>query len=418
MGSYTGISTKRMKDNSIAIMARITYDGITYPIKNLTKLYGIETEKKGSEKVRELKVLLAQGIDPFVTSDGTLNSLFYEYLELNKKNKVWAESTIKNRKYFYEKHIKYSIGKKKIEKIKYEEVKKIINKFQVHQTDMKNQIIDTLRPIFKEQMKKGILLTNIMDNDSIPKYARSKKRLDLDKRTHHSHTDIVRRLYKAIGEYDLHIKTNVQQHRMFLYMILLTAHRYNEVNLLEKKHCDLKRRLIIAPKEITKTNADYHYPIPDEVYDYIKNHEGGRLFNVPRGGQSGRIFHRILVGANIETINNYSISMHDTRRLMTSIMVSKLGIDSRLADYCLEHKEQQTIKHYLEFTYKDKVEAYKKYWNYVRDEVIDTIEEVHTTEPTQTGQSNFDKLKELVDMLKGGFITQEQYAYERDRLYS
>ncbi len=91
---------------------------------------------------------------------------------------------------------------------------------------------------------------------------------------------------------------------MFLYMILLTAYRYNEVNLLEKKYCDLGRRLIISLKEITRTDRDYHSPIPNEVFDYIKNHEGGRLFNVPKDGQSGRVLHRILVKAKIETVND------------------------------------------------------------------------------------------------------------------
>lgn len=417
MGYYKGIYKKKFKDGSICIMARFNHDSITYPVKNLTKLYGIKTEKRGFEKLGEIRNLLSQGIDPFISSDGTLNDLFYTKVEINEKNKVWAPSTIKSRLYFYNKHIKTSLGKMKIEKIKYEDIMKIIDKFTINQPDMKNQIIDALRPIFKEQMKKGVLLKNVMDD--IPKYYRSKKKIDISERTHHSHTDIVRRLYKAIEEYDQAHIENIEQHKMFLYMLLLTAHRFGELNSLEKKHCDLNRKLIIAPKEITKTNRDYHYPIPDEVYEYIKNHEGGKLFNVPRGGTAGRIFHRILVKAKIETINDYSLSMHDTRRLMTSIMVSKLNIDSRLADYCLEHKEQKTIKHYLEFTYEDKVRAYKKYWNYVRGktESEDIIEE-KVINSSNEQSSNLEKLKELISMLENNYITQEQFESERDKLFN
>lgn len=417
MGFYKGITKKKMKDGSFAIMARFKHQGITYPVKNLTKLYGVKTEKGGFEKLAEIRNLLSQNIDPFVNSDGTLNDLFYKKVELNERNQVWASSTIKNRLYFYNKHIKDSIGKMKIEKIKYEDVMKIIDKFTLNQPEMKNQIIDILRPIFKEETRKGILLKNIMND--VPKYFRTKKRIDISQRTHISHTDIVQKLYKAIAEYDQANKENIEQHKMFLYMILLTAHRYNEVNLLEKKHCDLKRKIIIAPKEITKTNCDYHYPIPDEVYEYIKNHEGGRLFNVPRGGTAGRIFHRILIKAKIETINDYSLSMHDTRRLMTSIMVSKLNIDSRLADYCLEHKEQNTIKHYLEFIYEDKVEAYEKYWHYIR---TGEIKAKSTTEANKQIDSNdkldyFQKLEKLVNMYEKNLITKEEFEIAKSKLF-
>jgi hypothetical protein len=415
MGFYKGISKKTMADGSICIMARIKHDGTNYPIKNMTNLYGIRTEKKAFEKMGEIKALLSKGIDPFISSDGTLNDLFYKKVETNRKNGTWKESTIKSRLYFYDKHIKYNLGKKKIEKIKYEEVMKIIDKFHVNQSDMKNQIIDTLRPIFKEGMKNGIILKNIMDE--IPKYNRSKKRIDIKKRTHHSHTDIVRRLYKAIGEYDQAHKENIEQHKMFLYMILLTAHRYNEVNLLEKEHCDLDRRLIIAPASITKTDRDYHYPIPDEVFDYIKNHKGGRLWNIPRGGQSGRIFHRILVKAKIETINDYSLSMHDTRRLMASIVVNILKLDSRLAEYMLEHSEQKTIKHYLEFDDDDKIRAYKKYWSYIREEDYEEDEIVSVNKENNIQESSFEKLEKLIEMLEKGYITKEQFETERDRLY-
>ena len=160
-------------------MARFNHDGVAYPVKNLTKLYGVKTEKKGFEKLGEIRNLLSKSIDPFISSDGTLNDLFYTKVEINEKNKVWALSTIKSRLYFYNKHIKTSLGKMKIEKIKHEDIIKIIDKFTINQPDMKNQIIDALRPIFKEQMKKGVLLKNVMDN--IPKYYRSKKELIFQK---------------------------------------------------------------------------------------------------------------------------------------------------------------------------------------------------------------------------------------------
>ncbi|RXJ98790.1 hypothetical protein CRU98_08475 [Arcobacter sp. CECT 8986] len=417
MGKYKGISTKKMKDGSIAVMARFKHNGITYPIKNLTKLHGCKTEKEGFEKLNEIKLLLSQDKDPFSTSNGTLNNLFETMIELNEKNGVWAESTIKNQKYFYYKHISSVIGKMKIEKIKYENIMSILNTFKHHQTSAKNQVINVLRPIFKEEYKKGTILKNVMLD--IDKIKGTVQKEDLTKRTNHNYTEIVRGLYNAIPLYDQAHKDNIKQHQMFLYMLLLTTHRYGELNQLEKKHCDIKNKKIVAPKTITKSKRDYHYPIPDECLDFIKNAPEGKLFNVPRGGTAGRVFHRLLMKAKIETIDSHSMSMHDTRKLMLSIMVSKLGIDSRLADYCLEHKQQGTIKHYLEFTYEDKVGAYKKYWSYVRNEIIpeNEVETLVEIKNKDNNSSNLEKIKELVDLLKNGYITKEQFEIERDKLY-
>jgi integrase len=398
MKKYPGIETKIMKNGNKAIMVRFKHHGVIYPVKNFTKLFGCKKERQAFEKLNEIKNLLTKNIDPFAKSSINLNDLFDNHKKINIKNKIWiSDDTIKSKTYYYNKYIRDTIGKKKIEKITYEDIMNILNKFEHTQTSGKNRIITLLRPLFKEEQKKGYIINNVMDK--VDKYQDKVKKEDLSKRTNHSYTDIVRNLYNAIPEYDQALENNIEQHQMFLYMVLLTAHRYNEINLLERKHCDLKNKKIIAPASITKTKVDYHFPIPDEVVSYIYSIKEGRLFNIPRGGTSSRIFHRLLRKANIETIGDHSISMHDTRKLMISIMVSKLGIDSKLADYCLEHKEQGTIKHYLEFTYEDKVAAYEKYWNYVRNEIIVND-------------------KPIIDsMFEKGYLTKKQFEIEKDKLY-
>jgi hypothetical protein len=410
MAKYAGISKKKMKDGSIAIMARFKHDGVTYPIKNFTKLYGIKTEKEGFLKLNEVKNLLSEGKNPFSSSLGSMDALFNKKIEINKKNNVWAEYTIKNYQYIYFKHISPKIGKKKIQKVKYEDILNILNSFKHEQSNSKNKIIDVLRPLFKEEYNKGNLLENLMNK--IDKYDHRAKREDLSKRTDFKHSEIVRKLYEAIPLYNQAHHSNIEQHRIFLYMILLTAHRYGELNKLEKKHCNIDKKKIIAPASITKTKEDYHYPIPDEVLEYIKNHKGGRLFNIPRGGQSGRIFHRLLIKAGITTIDNHSISMHDTRKLMMSIMISKLGIDSRLADYCLEHKQQGTIKHYLEFTYEDKVDAYNKYWNFIRTGKVEATKNINKNAEAlnENSQDKLDKIERISELYTKGLITEEEFT--------
>lgn len=416
--AYAGITTKKMKNGSNSIMVRFKHNGVTYPVKNFTKLFGCTTESEANKQLYKVKVLLSEGKDPFATSFSSLNHLWDEKLKLNEKNNIWAKTTIKGNKYFYDRYISQSIGKYKVEKIKYEHIQTILNQFKKEQTSAKNKIIHLLKPIFEEEKKKGIIDKNIFDD--IKPVKEIIQREELSNRTNLNYTTIARKLYTAISEYDQSHSSNIEQHRMFLYMLLLTAHRYGELNQLEKKHCKIEERKIVAPASITKTKVDYHFPIPDECMEFIKNAPEGRLFNIPRGGTSGRVFHRLLVKANIETIDEHSISMHDTRRLLLTIMVGDLNIDSRLADFCLEHKTQGTIKHYLQFEYKDKVRAYNKYWNHIRNISSEEILE----EPVFDNQnldnssnSNFAKLKELITMFENGYITKEQFEVERDRLY-
>ena len=418
MGLYRGITKKKMNDGSVAIMARFKHDSITYPVKNFTNLFGCKTEKEANLKLGEVKVLLSRGIDPFASSLDSLNAIFYEKLELNLKNHKWADSTVKTNKYFFDKHISPIIGKKKIEKIRYEEVMKIINSFKKEQSSSINTVIGILRPIFEEELKKGHILKNIMLD--VKKAPVSIQRAELTKRTEVKTANIARKLYSAIPLYSQAKKSSIEQHQMFLYMLLLTAHRYGELNNLEKKHCNLETRKIIAPAKITKTNEDYHFPIPDECYEFIKNAPDGKLFNVPRGGTASRIFHRLLVKAEIETINNHSISMHDTRRLMLSIMIKDLKIDSRMADYCLEHKPQGTIKHYLNLDYDTKVECYNKYWDFLRSGKIPNEkllnENEFKTEIKEKTVDKFEKLEKLVEMYEKKYITQEQFENQRNKL--
>jgi hypothetical protein len=47
-------------------------------------------------------------------------------------------------------------------------------------------------------------------------------------------------------------------------------------------------------------------------------------------------------------------------------MIKNCKIDSMLADYCLDHKQNGVIDHYLNFDYSSKVEAYNKYWTLIR----------------------------------------------------
>jgi len=420
MGQYKGIFSKKLTSGTTHIYARFNYDGIAYPNKNFTKLYGCETEYSAKLKLDEIKILIGKGKNPFAKTYSTLKEIFEDRKEQQVKNGYWVYSTARSYAYFFKNHINKEIGYKKIEKITYEDIMKIIDKFRKDQTGSKNTIIDILKPIFKEEFKKGNIQENIMLK--IDKYTVKVQKENLQNRTSMKNIEIMRSLYNAISNLHGSKPMNLEKHKMFLYMLILTAHRFGELTQLERKNCLLNENKIIAPKEITKTREEYHYPIPDECIEFVKTAPNGKLWYVPRGGTAIRLFNRLLNRAKIKTYENHTITMHDTRKIMISIMINDLGIDSRLADYCLDHKPQGTIKHYLEFTYDDKVKAYKKYWNYIKNDTInidknntETID--NSSSKSNTTTSNIDKLDKLIEMLKNDYITKEQFNFERDKLY-
>ena len=133
MEKFQGITEKILKDGSKNIMVRFKYQSKTYPIKNFTKLFGCKTKTQTLNKLNEIKVLISQGKDPFISSFDDLNYLFYKKLEEYREKEKWSYHSCRNNLYFYNKHIKNQIGYKKISKITYEDIMKIINTFNKNQ---------------------------------------------------------------------------------------------------------------------------------------------------------------------------------------------------------------------------------------------------------------------------------------------
>lgn len=363
MGKHQGITTKILKDGSKNIMVRFKHLSKTYPVKNFTKLFGCQTETKAFEILQKVKIAISEGKDPFVTTFDDLNSLFDKKLEEYKAKGKWSYHTCRNNYYFYNKHIRNKIGHKKIEKIKYEDINNILDTFEKNQDSSKNYVISLLNPIFKEELKKGKIHSNEIDKiDKVKTPVR--ERIEL--RSSMKEIDIIKELYNNIENYNFRTNVDINQIKTFFYLTIMTAHRWGEILQLKKEDCYLDEMKIISPKEITKTKKeDYHFPIPFECVEYIKNCESGNLFTIKRGTIYG-LFQNLISITNISIYRNKKISLHDVRKLMLSVMIRDLHIDSRLADYCLDHKQMGVIKHYLEFNYNDKLNSYNKYWNLLR----------------------------------------------------
>jgi integrase len=364
MKKYPGIESIVLKNGTTAIYVTFKYQSKRYPTKNFTKLFGCRTEKQAYEKLQEVKVLISKGQNPFITTYTTLNDIWDARVATKSTNGEWRYTTVKNYGIFYERYIRKTIGVMKLEKIKYGDLKRIQDVDMAHTAkSTRNTLKLMIRPVFVEEIKKG----NIVDNpfDFLDSYEMP-VRQELSKRTNEKNLDIARKLYSAIEKYPVLAHYQKDEIKVFLYLTIMTARRYGEAMKLRKEHCHLSERKIIAPASITKTKEDYHYPIPDECMDYIDKIEEGLLFPTLKRGSVYQIFQRLLTIADVQVYSGKHISLHDTRRLMLTIMIKELKIDSVLADTCLNHKQKDTIKHYINFEYVDIEEAYKKYWDLIR----------------------------------------------------
>ncbi len=410
-----GISEKTMVDGSTSIMVRFKYRGRTYSVKNFTKIFKCNTRESAAVKLREVKKLIDAGKDPFGKFYENFEDLFMEKAKINLKNGTWKETTYNSRMYYYKNHIKKPLGNKSIENITYNDVDKILKKFGSSQGALKNQLFDLLKPVFREEFNKGHLEFNLMDRFLRKRYPVQKE--ELAKRSHTKHVDMVRQLYQAIALFDSCLTKYIEQYRTFFYLILMTAHRSGELCDLTKEHCNIEKKIITATPEITKTDETYIYPLPEECIEYIKNHEGGKLFNFNKATSAGRAFKKLVELADIEVVINQNISLHDTRKLMMSVMINNLGIDSRIADFCLEHKQTGVIKHYIEMDYELKENAFFRYWDCLRGTMSKEVEEKKEIANTNVASdSNIDKIKDLIQMLKEGYLTKEEFEIEKKKL--
>jgi len=364
---YPGIKTKTLKDGSKNVYVLFKYLGKRYPEKNFTKIFGCNTEKQAYTKLQEVKLEISKGKDPFTTTRDTLNDLYDERKITNLNKGAWKPRTVESYDYFYDRYIRNTIGHKKISKITYEDLRNLYDKEMAHiENSTKNQFKRIIRPIFIEEIKKGNLYDNVVDKLETYKMP---VRESLELRTDENYIDIVRKLYQAVPKYEALSYKQREEWKNYLMLMVMTAHRHGELRLLTIDDCYIDKKMIIAPKTITKTKEDYRFPLPDEIIPYLKKIKNGLIFPTIKKGSVDMVFQRLLKLADISTFNGKRISPHDLRRLMLTIMIRDLKIDSLLADTCLNHKQKDTVKHYISFQYEDIENAYSKYWNYIRNNI-------------------------------------------------
>lgn len=365
MKKFQGISKKTMSNGEVHIFVRFKHLGKIYPVKNFTKLFGCKTETKAKDKLAEIKILISQGKNPFSNNKTvSLNDLFYERYNQMVKNKKWKErTTAKQYKEYYEKIIKNEIGHLKISKINYSHLDKIIKKLSHTQGMYRKRLKFLLNPIFEEQIKLGEIEKNPCSD--LPKESIKKREKISNRVENEDFLFILKELYSTINVYNFYEHAKREEFRNFFMLMLLTTHRYGELTQLTINHLNIEKKYFITNEDITKSNEVYRFPIPDECIEYLSNIKTEKLFpNIKYGAIYG-IFGRIVRDSNIQLFNGKTLTPHDIRRLFLNIMIRQ-GFDSRLVDFCLEHKQNDVIDHYLDLSYKSKVKVFKEYWSLIR----------------------------------------------------
>ena len=361
--AISGVSVKKLKNGEEAIMVRFKYLGKTYPVKNFTKLFGCKTPIQARDKLNEVKLEISKGNDPFNAKTKDLNYYFDEMYKNNVHNKLWREdTTARSYKNYFNKYIRTQLGWKKLSKITYADLDNILKQLSHTKGTQHNVLKKILNPIFKEALRRSEVDSNPAE---LLKRIKEDKKERVTKRTMESSLEIAKKLYKAISLYKPK-QTLKSELNAYLYLLLMSAHRYGELLKLTTNDIYLEKDLIISPPHITKTSEEYHFPIPAECKPYFETVKSGLLFPNLRYTSVADYFKKLVNLTDIDFFKNKTLTPHDTRSLLISVMMRDCMIDSRLADYCLEHNPEGVIAHYLDFHYDDKKRAFEAYWDKLR----------------------------------------------------
>lgn len=371
VNKYIGVYKKEI-NGIMCYFARFKFKNKLYPYINLTNKYGIRKPKEAFEKIQILKNELRNGKNPFekekISTEPSLNYLWNDFLE--NKTKDLSISTINGYVRFYDKWLKKPLGNKKISEITENDLISILNKTdpktnkglkngsEIYRSNLKK----ILYPFFIKAKEKDYIQKNILDNSDF-RFKRRIKKIKISERTNVRHLEIAKQLYKVIDKYEPQYFRQKTELNVFMYLFLMTGHRYGELIQLTKDNLILEEKKIKALPKITKTKIITYYPIPDECIDFFNTIEDGKLFKNIKYGAIYGIFQRWKKKANLD----FKITAHEVRNLLLNSMIT-LGIDSAIANKaCLDHGLDEVLEAYLDIDYKEKLNAYNKYWNALRN---------------------------------------------------
>lgn len=227
------------------------------------------------------------------------------------------------------------------------------------------------------------------------------------------------------------------------YLGVITAGRASSVLTIKKKDIDFKNETITLINH-KANNSKYKIPInkdaiewfkkklkfyedddyllqPNSEYTRKKVGENNPLTFIPR--EVFNIMNRLFnegINRKVNLERDNMVNFHTIRRSVATNLALG-GVSIYKIKKLLDHKSIDITEHYLNLSHLDykedltvfQNELFKGFKNLVDEDVKE-----NTTQANNENDSNFEKLKELVDMFKNNFITKEQFEIQRDKLFT
>ncbi|MBD3829141.1 MAG: tyrosine-type recombinase/integrase [Arcobacter sp.] len=360
---YPNIYSLETVNNRTHYYASFMLGGVSHQKINLTKMYNATTAKQASDALEYLKSELRANKNPFNEVGDKVEDIVLEKIK-DRKPKNDMSAYKKKLEGFYYKYIHDIIGRRKIDKVKDEDVKKIMKQLDGYKKEYKQNVQILMFRIFEQELRKGNIRYNpFYDID----YGTHSNKPDFDIRLNEPIEEVARKIYKIALEYSA-------RYKLFFIMTIMLARRVGEIHKLRCGNIKKSSNgdwYILAKRDITKTEIDERYPLPSEVVDLLpqevldEEYENEKLFDFSEASISYN-WNKLVKQAKIDINKGYTLTSHDSRKLFLSILASR-GVDTDLADRCISHKRRGIKGVYLDVPYDIRKKIFETWWDFLRD---------------------------------------------------
>jgi integrase len=378
-------------DNHIEYLATWTQNGRRYIEKNLTKLYGVTTLTKASEKLEEIKVLIRRNEDPFRVDESDEFRCIRDLVLDEIKSRDASDNYKYIQKKSFLKHLDPHIGKLKLKDLTIEKMVKVFTRLKKSESkDTISNLKKTIRPILEYAVDEGIITRNPLNSSRVKKLTKTSRKSGKAPLKHRLLGDEDSRYLnasRALYQGALNFKKNSDYNsdpkkisdrelQIVFLMAIMTARRRSEI--LSIKYEDITSYNTVKVRaETTKTSVWEEYPLPQEVLDRLIPEGTGKIApNISKEIYS-TYMRKLIDGANLHLHSEMKFDGHDTRHLFLTIM-SKKTKNPFLCDAALSHNKDnyKILLTYYEPDISDFKELFNLYWsllrgNEIKNETID-----------------------------------------------
>ncbi len=307
--------------------------------KKKTLKYSHDTNFKSAvldaeEKKRQLQISINTNITYAKKSEGelSLNVLFDKYMLL--KEREIKENTLNIYKISYNKHIKPTLGDKKLKDISKYDLNTLSDTMRLN--GYKERTVETIkqlmRPLFNYHLQNGDITVN-------PALQIKSNKLNNEIEINLT-MEQINKLYKAIEEYPLEPFRGV-------FIFLSTGRRLNEILTLRWENININEKFFTITKENNKSSKTNNYPLDERLLKALPvTKKDGYVFTAVRS--KNKLSNSTLDKHWIKLYKSVGIDYlrkHDLRHIIGNVMVSNGANLTEIAEL-LGHSNTNITKRY------------------------------------------------------------------------